>query len=353
MASRALPDLIARIRVDSTGVDGAITNLVGSFGRANLALAGVAAGIGLLIVGGKSMIDISEKHQVATLGLSQAYSAAGTDLTKYQRNIDDFMLSNRRYVSDQSQVIDGYAKLTRSGLTQAEVQKDMGRAVDIAALKHIDLSEAVDLLVKAEQGRFRGLIDLGISTGKYSDAQGNLVNGTKDVSRAMDELDKKTANGRETLSSLQQSSNTLSNDWQDLANRGGPGLISAIDGAVKKGDELYQWFDRIGKDDALWATIDWRLVEMGKWIHSYLVVPMQEFGAWLDTDRQKTASNAAANVGRYGYAGGRGTATIDSSIGGRASGGPVLPGSVYTVGEEGPETLVMDPRGRGGVVFPN
>jgi len=320
MASRALPDLIARIRVDSTGVDGAMTNLVGSFGRANLALAGVAAGIGLLIVGGKSMIDISEKHQVATLGLSQAYSAAGTDLTKYQRNIDDFMLSNRRYVSDQSQVIDGYAKLTRSGLTQAEVQKDMGRAVDIAALKHIDLSEAVDLLVKAEQGRFRGLIDLGISTGKYSDAQGNLVNGTKDVSRAMDELDKKTANGRETLSSLQQSSNTLSNDWQDLANRGGPGLISAIDGAVKKGDELYQWFDRIGKDDALWATIDWRLVEMGKWIHSYLVVPMQEFGAWLDTDRQKTASNAAANVGRYGYAGGRGTATIDSSIGGRASG---------------------------------
>ena len=65
MASRALPDLVARIRVDSSGVDSAITSLIGSFGRADLALAGVAAGIGLLVVGGRSMIDIAEKHEAA------------------------------------------------------------------------------------------------------------------------------------------------------------------------------------------------------------------------------------------------------------------------------------------------
>ena len=46
--ARALPDLVARVRLDSTGVDSALENLVGSFGKANLALAGVAAGLGLI-----------------------------------------------------------------------------------------------------------------------------------------------------------------------------------------------------------------------------------------------------------------------------------------------------------------
>jgi hypothetical protein len=56
--SRALPDLVSRIRVDSSGVDAAIMSLVHSFGKADIALAGVAAGIGLLVVGGKSIVDI-------------------------------------------------------------------------------------------------------------------------------------------------------------------------------------------------------------------------------------------------------------------------------------------------------
>jgi hypothetical protein len=59
MSNRALPDLVARIRVDSSGVDSAMTSLIGSFGRTQFALAALGASIGLVILAGKSMMDIA------------------------------------------------------------------------------------------------------------------------------------------------------------------------------------------------------------------------------------------------------------------------------------------------------
>src|SRR5437879_3425936 len=99
MADRALPDLVSRIKVDSSGVDAALSNLVQSFGKTNLALAGVAAGIGLIVVGGKSMIDISEKHASAELSLAQAVKqhndaigktpAIVADVSKQTKTLED------------------------------------------------------------------------------------------------------------------------------------------------------------------------------------------------------------------------------------------------------------------------
>jgi hypothetical protein len=262
VASRALPDLVARIRLDSTGVDAGLQNLIGSFGKANLAMAGIAAGIGLLIVGGKSMIEISEKHDAAVLGLEQAYRAAHTQLSKYQGGIDAFISSNERFISDQSQVIDGFATFTRAGLRQSEVTKDMNRALDLAAIKHIDLSEAVKLINNAEHGRLRGLIDLGITSAKYVDSSGHVINANKNMARVMAELDAKTKGGRNTMTTLTQDSNRLSNDWQHLAQTGGPVLITAIDKVVLAAQGLYDVFDNLGKDDHLWATISKRLTDI-------------------------------------------------------------------------------------------
>jgi hypothetical protein len=439
MAEHALPDLISNIKVNSSGVDTAMMNLVTSFGKANLALAGVGVGIGALIAGGRSMIEISEKHDEAERGLAQAVDAyndsigktvvldqhagearakaadvaakandsltiatnatklaqlAYTDAVKkhgvhsedaykaslhlqdanihlaqaqdaakdsqlaltaatteanvkvartpilldqLRNHIEDFIQANRRFISDQAEVVSGFAKLTRAGLTQNEVQLDMNRALDLAALKHISVGEAVDLLIKAEQGRMKGLIDLGITTGKYTDAQGNLVNGTKDVSKAMAELDDKTKKGRESTTELHQAQNTLSNDWQDMANRGGPSLVGALDSIVQKVDEIYQAFDRIGKDDKLWSQISDRLVNMGTWIHNYLLSPLGQVGQYISGAPQGQIPTGQAPPRKV--------------PGERAAGGPVLPGSIYTVGERGPETLVMG--SSGGRVIPN
>lgn len=81
MATRALPDLVARIRLDSTGVDSALENLVGGFGKANFELAALAAGIGLLVVGGKSAIEISQAHAKAEYNLANAIEHSAKVIT--------------------------------------------------------------------------------------------------------------------------------------------------------------------------------------------------------------------------------------------------------------------------------
>jgi len=446
MAARALPDLVARIRVDSSGVDTAMTNLVGSFGRANLALAGVAAGIGILILGTKSMIDISLKHQQAENDLTQAVEAhnaaigksvavhvdvsrqiaahnvalrhlaeveagmptkhrattlelmhladahqrvketanalaaaeavqtertdaSSINLAKYQSTVDEFIKTNRRYISDQSEVVEGYAKLTRAGLSQTEVQLDMNRAVDLAALKHISLSDAVDLLQKAEVGRLRGLIDLGVSTGKYTDAQGNLINGTKDVGRAMDELDKKTAHGRETLIPLIQAENELNNTWQSFAIKYGPAFIAEMTAVVN-------WVNANMPTWLHWASVLDHIAGQLAAIPG-LIAATGEFGKGLVAGAGGGSGHAVppgpwsmsvvwdSKTGRYEQSGPLPehdyvdvfTGVVMNALSGNPAnarglqyGGSMIPGGIYRIGEVAAETVVMHPSGGASVI---
>jgi len=461
---RALPDLISRIKVDSSGVDSAMTNLVSSFGKANLALAGVAAGIGLLIVGGKSMIDISEKHEQATLGLAQAvasYNAsigkaapATADLSKeldvagkaqdslqiatngltlaqlawsdavhkhglkseearkaqlhlddadihykeaidanrdaqealtaaqeagiasvkksainlvqYQSQIDDFIKTNRRYISDQSEVISGYATLTRSGLSLTETQRVMNDAVDLAALKHISLSDAVGLLDLAEHGRMRGLIDLGITTGKYTDAQGNLIQSSHSVANAMDEIDQKVKLGKLSLEPLTQAQNDLNNTWQDFAIKNGPAFVNEMTNVVNYvANNMPTWLNwlttlnNIGNQLAAIPALFDAANRSGLGGTPETPVPSGPWSmsVWWSQKDQKFEQAGPIPVGSYvdpktgvvmtpGY-----PSDHPTDAQGKQFGGPVLPGRVYTVGEAGPETLVMG--ASGGMVIPN
>jgi hypothetical protein len=216
----------------------------------------------------------------------------------------------------------------------------MNRALDLAALKHISLDEAVTLLIAAEHGRMKGLIDLGVTTAKYTDAQGNLIPSMHSAKQAMGELDGKLKGGRDTLTSLQQHSNELNNDWQNLSHKGGPVLLTLLDAVTKALIGVYDWFDKIGKDNKLWSQISDRLVNMGTWIHDWIIQPLQEANDWYWK---------MANATGGGYS--PGGVSPHAAPPHRASGGPVLPGSIYTVGEKGPETLVMG--SQGGNIIPN
>jgi hypothetical protein len=190
--------------------------------------------------------DATQQLTTAQADQGVVVTGGAINMEGYRKQIDAFISSNRAYISDQSEVIDSYAKLTRIGLPLVEIQKDMNRALDLSALKGISVAEATDLIIKAESGRFKGLIDLGISTGKYTDAQGNLINGTKDVGRAMAELDPKIDHGRETLTKTSQATNKLSNDWQDIATIAGPPLLGMISGIADAGDWLVRKLKELG-----------------------------------------------------------------------------------------------------------
>lgn len=158
----------------------------------------------------------------------------------------------------------------------------MNDAVDLAALKHISLAQAVDTLNAAEHGRMRGLIDLGITTKQLVDDNGNLLKGQAAVGEAMKEVDAKVKGGRDSMTDLQKSTNALSNDWQNMAEQMGPVLIGALDDIVKGVDGAYQWFVRIGKDNNLWGAISDRLVKMASWIHDWVIQTIKDAFSWLE-----------------------------------------------------------------------
>jgi hypothetical protein len=307
-------------------------------------LLAMTAGLGLAVVAGKSAVEIAEKHKKAEDDLAQAIAATGGSLDHAKTFLDDFIGSNRAYISDQAEVIDGYATLARAGLSQTEVQLDMNRAVDLAALKHISLSEAVALVNNAEHGRMRGLIDLGITSKAYVDSQGNVINANKNMGVVMYELDQKIAHGRETTTEMTQATNKLSNDWQDMANQVGPPLIGLFSAVVEKAEWIITKLKELG------ANKDWnKAISAGLGvIQDWLIKVVQGFRdvmaavQWI-IDRGNDLSNALSSGG--GSAGGGSRAR-----GGRAGGGSVDAGGIYTVGESGPETLLMGQSG--GYVIP-
>lgn len=221
-----------------------------------------------------SLEDAQIRLQEATRGVGSALSTttghwvtiAGThrkaaiDLDAYLKMVDSFITKNARYVSSMYDAEGGFAKLTRSGLTQSEVLKDMNRATDLAALKNISLTDAVNLIDNAEHGHMRGLIDLGITTAKYTDANGNLIPKLQSVKQAMAELDPKLKGGRQTLSESTQASNNLHDAWDKLSNQDGPGLSAAIvDVKNKAADMINNWMDFANNPD-VWSHLQTGLI---------------------------------------------------------------------------------------------
>jgi len=184
--------------------------------------------------------------------------ATTISLAKEQAQITTFMQTNRDYISNQADVINSYAQLIRSGLDQTQTQRVMNDALDLAALKGISLTDAVTALSNAEFGRMRGLIDLGITTAKYTDANGNLVQSQHSVAQAMAEVDAKVKAGRDSLTPLQKATNDLSGDWSDLALRVGPPLLDFLDGAAKGLDAVLV-AGQGASNDPFWSSLDQKL----------------------------------------------------------------------------------------------
>jgi hypothetical protein len=306
------------------------------------AMTAAIAGLGLAVVAGKSAIEIAEKHEKAEKNLAQAIKESSGNTKEATDFLDSFIASNRAYIDDQAAVIDGYATLVRSGLSQVEAQKDLNRALDLAALKNITLAEAVDIINKAEHGRVRGLVDLGITSAKYVDSSGNVIAANHKMAEVMVELDAKTAHGRDTMTETSKATNKLSNDWQDIANNVGPPLLGMLDGILRGADWLVQKLKELG------ANKDWNdALATG-------------FGVVQDAINDAAGALRGLlggiqwlidNGGRVAnFLGGSAPGTNITS--GRAAGGPVAAGGSYIVGENQAELLTLFPGG-GGYVTPS
>lgn len=209
-----------------------------------------------------AVADTTVKLNDATAATTGTVIGTKISLEDYRKQIEKFIDTNKSYISDQSEVVNGYAALVRSGLSQTEVQRVMNDALDLAALKHISLTEAVDILGKAESGRMKGLIDLGITTSKYVDAQGNLVAGSKDVAGAMDQVDAKVKGGRDTLTDAEKAHDRLAGTWQHMANQDGPALEAGLARVLDSIDKTTTGFNNTGDAlDRLIAHPGWQQLQ--------------------------------------------------------------------------------------------
>lgn len=311
-----------------------------------LGLKGSAVGLGIAIglVGevSKDMMKIAEEHDAAMKGLQQAYQASGTDLSKYQGGIDAFIKTNSRYTDSQTEVINGFATLTRSGLEQAEVTRAMGIAVNLAALKHIPLAEAVDLVNKAEHGRMRGLVDLGIVTKNQVGADGDLLVGSKTIAQAITELKKKTDDGTKALTDDQQATKELGNHWHDFAV--GPG--GELQRAFTNAKDIANLFVTLMGEQKFWDLLDTNIISVGKHLEDWIPGLNLAMQAWkiIAGGGPSSTVPTVVHVAAPAPVGAAHTRAL-------AGGGSLGPGESAMVGELGPELLTMG--GQGGTVSPN
>lgn len=149
------------------------------------------------------------------------------------------------------------------------------------------------------------------------------------MNAAMDDLAAKTAGGRKATTELDQAQNKLSNDWQDMATQIGPPLLQLFDQVLEGADGIYQSLLRLGQDDGWWHSLNDGLINVLR-----------------TAQRVMDVLNGLRSLGTGNIQG------VESAISDftRASGGPVVAGRPYVIGEEGPELFVP---GQSGAVVPN
>ena len=361
------------------------TNLTTAAGGLQGTLLGVGVlGLGAVVEGTKSAIEQSERHERAVKDLEQAYEASGIFLDLYRGKIQNFLDTNRRFITDQEQAREGFAMMTRAGLDQNMVFEAMNVSLDLAALKHITLEDAERRVLLGLEGNARGLKELGIQLktiqgedDNTAKAAKNLEEATKKVEEAtkaheiaarrllemetalkdkghkptheellkledaqkkakdssdeltaaqakqkeaheatthavdtqnktLAELKDKTDQGRKSTTDLEQSTNDLRRSWQDLSDQAGPVMAKSLS-----------------------EDIDWLLAAAN-------ATDRAAQAAWGLVDALKAAAaGGQVQAASGGY-------TVNYRQGGpRQAGGPVFAGGIYTVGESGPETLVI------------
>lgn len=210
------------------------------------------------------------------------------------RELDAFLEKNKQFISDQYDTREALAAAIRAGNDSTTSMRLLNDALDLAAIKHISVSDAMHIEILSLNGNSKGLRDLGISSDDYNAIMKSTLTTEQKHQALLELIEERTGHGRDTTDKLQQTQNKLNKDWQDFTVQLGGIVLPVVDWIINAAD--------IGLN-ALEA----------------LPHALQQF---FEGGSTTTGSRA-------------------SQFGHRAGGGPVEPGGVYTVGERGPETLVM------------
>src|SRR4029077_5547076 len=260
-------------------------------------LLGAVAGVSLLVDASKSAMDNAKQNEAANKDLAQAYATLKEKVPNQE--IDAFIEKNQRFISSMYGAKEGFASLARAGFDNATQLRLMNDAMDLAAVKHISLNQAVEVLIKAYSGNVRGLIDLGFNQKDVNEAVGKGADKSQHYAGVLALLEPKIKGGRDATDESVQASNRLSNSWQKLSNQDGPGLQSAMNAVQIKAADMLTGFVAFSQNDQWWGNLSAGLVDIAKKLEP-IVATIQ----WINANGLNplvpatTTSSSSANAAR-------------------------------------------------------
>lgn len=387
-----------------------LTTAAGGF--VGTGLGALVVGLGAAAMGVEKVNETYQEQQRAAGNLKQATDAMHVSYKDASRALEDYAAQHVGLISDVNQAEEAEAAFVRAGFDVKDSMTAVEVAVNLAAIKHEDLATAGHQVLLMLEGSGRVAKELGIDmkslanssdndatafkkleeatksvntaqseldtrsrilrdaqeqlklkedelggshkltaaqadqlamahqrvddaaknlkdaqdklTGAQQEAktaQDNLATSHSAAKQRLDELNQKTADGTGALSDQQKAQKALKQEWDEFSSVTGPGVEKAFTGILNAADFL------LGGLEAIAVAIGWLIQQSEDLI----------------------AAGNKASVSGSPPPGAPGSAGAPHGV--RQHGGPVMPGGTYTVGEAGPETLVMG--SSGGYVIPN
>jgi hypothetical protein len=123
----------------------------------------VLVGAGAALTGiGALGVAIGEKQEQATKTLEVAVKNTGGTYEEYAKSIDKAVTAGEKNAHGAADTKEALAKLTTALGDTGKATDDMGLVDEVAAKKHISLSDAADVVLKIHQGAGKALKQFGI-----------------------------------------------------------------------------------------------------------------------------------------------------------------------------------------------
>lgn len=395
---------LGRVAAEGAEMKGAF-NLGGGSMVGGLAL---TAGLGGIAVAAEKAKEQAEKHEKAERLLEQAYQASGRSLEEAKPKLEAWLKAHEKAIPDVNQAREVLASFVRAGFDEEKQMEAIQIATDLAAIKHVDLATAGKAVELGMMGNGKALKELGIdlkelknsdenaikaqkdldaatkgvdaatrahdaasknlalmqaslagkhtltaaealrlkdaedkvtltakdlkdAQGKVRDAQDEVNNSSSTATQVLKALSEKTTGGADSYTDMEKAQHKANAEWDRAASTLGPPLLEIQTGILDTATNLYEAMENFGKNDGWWKGLNDGLIN--------IVRTGQHVADVIGSINRTVTDLTHGNIG--GFAG-----DVSGLFGGgRASGGPVLPNSIYRVGEQGPETLVMGSSG--------
>lgn len=291
------------------GVDALKASMLGL----NVQTVALAAAIFAVYEVGKAGVENFKKQEVATDLLTQAYATQKDMLSAHTAEIQNFLSVNARFISDQYDTQEAFAAVIRAGYDTTAALRIMGDALDLAAIRHIPVTDAEKQLILAMAGNKRAVKDLLGDTVAFDKIQNDKTLPTAEKHRRILKLvEDRIKGGRDAIDETAQKQSELNKHWQDFTAHTGPAVLGVFKKLTEAADTLVQILD----------------------LYVQLLEEAYRLSGIGVGSGPPLAHGAASGAAKKHKAGG----------------GSVMAGEAYTVGEKGIETFVPDTDGS---IIPN